>query len=454
MVILGIIICGVCLLTPLVIIHEGGHFLAARTFGMRVSEFFVGLPCRFRLSRKTKHGTEVGITPILLGGYNLVLGMETTEDDKLLDVLSCVNRHGRVTQAEVSKEVGIDEDRTRILLASLVDTGSIKPYYDESKGERRWQKAWPESFETVARDSELHTILDKGYDANDEGGIKEGEVLIVSPAKVYDFDVSNTYIGKKRWQKLFVLVAGPLANILTAFILIVVGLGVVGITEYDELNVVGQIVEDSFAEEAGLQVDDKLVSVEGVSVSTWSQFFNELDEYFGQGEGNKVEIGIERNGEPMTLMVEVPNDKEGKIGIVKHNTRRHLNPVEAAGFSFEYFGKVMTAIVQLFTPKAPDVIEQSASVVGISYMAYEYATKDAIGLLELLIAVSASLGFMNLLPIPPLDGGRIVIEGIEALRRQRVSQRAISLVSAAGMGAVLILFAVMLFQDIGRIVGA
>ena len=112
------------------------------------------------------------------------------------------------------------------------------------------------------------------------------------------------------------------------------------------------------------------------------------------------------------------------------------------------------AIAQLFTPQAREVIEQSSSVVGISYMAYESATTDVTGLLELLIAVSASLGFMNLLPIPPLDGGRIVIEIIEAVRRRPVSRRAISIASAVGMGMVLLLFVIMLFQDVGRIAGA
>ena len=64
---------GVVLLSSLVFVHEAGHYLAARAFGMRVTEFFLGMPCRWRLSHKSKdHGTEVGVTPILLGGYNRI----------------------------------------------------------------------------------------------------------------------------------------------------------------------------------------------------------------------------------------------------------------------------------------------------------------------------------------------------------------------------------------------
>ena len=88
---------GVLVLSCLVFIHEGGHFLAARAFGMRVTEFFLGLPCRFRLSFKSKRfGTEFGVTPLLLGGYNRICGMEGEYDELLPRALQIVQREGRV----------------------------------------------------------------------------------------------------------------------------------------------------------------------------------------------------------------------------------------------------------------------------------------------------------------------------------------------------------------------
>lgn len=71
---------GVILLSSLVFVHEAGHYLAARAFGMRVTEFFLGMPCRWRISHKSAdHGTEVGVTPVLLGGYNRICGMEARQ---------------------------------------------------------------------------------------------------------------------------------------------------------------------------------------------------------------------------------------------------------------------------------------------------------------------------------------------------------------------------------------
>lgn len=70
---------GLLLLSALVFLHEGGHFLAARACGVRVTEYFLGLPCRFNLSYTSKRiGTKFGITPILLGGYAMICGMDPT----------------------------------------------------------------------------------------------------------------------------------------------------------------------------------------------------------------------------------------------------------------------------------------------------------------------------------------------------------------------------------------
>ena len=75
---------GVVVLSLLVFVHEGGHYLAARACGVRVTEFFLGMPCRVKLSHKSKdHGTEIGVTPILLGGYTRICGMEGTHDELL-----------------------------------------------------------------------------------------------------------------------------------------------------------------------------------------------------------------------------------------------------------------------------------------------------------------------------------------------------------------------------------
>ena len=156
--VLSVVFWGLLVLSLLVFIHEGGHFLAARAFGMRVTEFFLGMPSRFRLAFKSKrYGTEFGVTPILLGGYTRICGMEGEEDELLAPALACV------------QELGCDEERAYGLVATLADWGSIRPYYDPELGERVGQSTWPEAFETLARDDRLLTEYDRDHDFSREG---------------------------------------------------------------------------------------------------------------------------------------------------------------------------------------------------------------------------------------------------------------------------------------------
>ena len=128
---------GVIVLSLLVFVHEGGHYLASCAFHVRATEFFLGLPSRFKLSRKSrKVGTEFGVTPLLLGGYTRICGMESFDDEQLGDALAIVMREGRVTAEALAKELGIEQDRAYDLLATLSDWASIRPYYDPELGEK------------------------------------------------------------------------------------------------------------------------------------------------------------------------------------------------------------------------------------------------------------------------------------------------------------------------------
>ena len=75
--ILSSVFWGLLMLSVLVFLHEGGHFLAARSCGVRVTEFFLGLPCRFDIHCTSRRiGTKFGVTPLLLGGYAAICGMD------------------------------------------------------------------------------------------------------------------------------------------------------------------------------------------------------------------------------------------------------------------------------------------------------------------------------------------------------------------------------------------
>lgn len=120
-------------------------------------------------------------------------------------------------------------------------------------------------------------------------------------------------------------------------------------------------------------------------------------------------------------------------------------------FAFAYALEVASFAAQLIMPQhTMEVLESSSSVVGISVMASEAAAASPIDLVLLVASVSMSLGFMNLLPIPPLDGGKILIEVVQLVIRRPLSTKAQVAISYVGLAFFLFIFVVAVRNDIMR----
>ena len=210
--VIWVVFWGVLVLSVLVFVHEGGHYLAARAFHVRATEFFLGLPCRFKLSRKSaKVGTEFGVTPLLLGGYTRICGMEGAEDELLAPTLELVMRRGRVRAQEVADALGIDLDHAYDLLVTLSDWAAIRPYYDSERGESSSQSTYPEAFETVRRDANLLTEYDRGHDFAADGASDPGlpRETGMSPEEFLAHERGRTYQGVGFLKRCAMLLAGP-----------------------------------------------------------------------------------------------------------------------------------------------------------------------------------------------------------------------------------------------------
>ena len=118
-----------------------------------------------------------------------------------------------------------------------------------------------------------------------------------------------------------------------------------------------------------------------------------------------------------------------------------------------YIGMVCVAILGLFNPAtAAETVSNSASIVGIAVMSKSAAEAGMLNLAMFSAMISVSLGLMNLLPIPPLDGGRLVVEVVQKIRRRDVTRAALNAVSVAGITLFMLFFLVMLNQDVQRFV--
>jgi len=130
-----------------------------------------------------------------------------------------------------------------------------------------------------------------------------------------------------------------------------------------------------------------------------------------------------------------------------------ISPVQAIQAGFGYIAMVIQAVAGLFNPQtAAETVSNSTSVVGIAVMSKSAFEAGLTSVLSFTAMLSVSLGIMNLLPIPPLDGGRFVIEAYQRIRRKVVGVRAMNYLSFAGMALFMLFFIVMMNQDIQRFI--
>ncbi len=331
----------------LVFIHEGGHFLAARAFGVRVTEFMLGLPgpsIGF-----TKGGTRFGVTIIPLGGYASVCGMSPKSNSPHLKrVLAYVYRKGTVYSEDVAHDLMLSEDEAYELLEELADWGSIK---------RPHRK-------------DTHNI----YRVPATKETQEGQARPIEDVqRFFESEEACQYNMLPFWKRCVILLAGPLINILWVFIVFVIVYSVIGL--------------------------------------------------------------------------DLQNTETGEVF--------HYNwaPWDAIYLGMTYVSMVVSAIISLFNPAtAADTISQSTSIVGIAVLSKDAFLAGAQDFLFFSAVISASLGLMNLLPIPPLDGGRFVVEIFQKISKKIVSTRALGYISMVGIALFAGLFVVMLNQDVQRFV--
>ena len=195
-----------------------------------------------------------------------------------------------------------------------------------------------------------------------------------------------------------------------------------------------------------------LTSVDGKEVSTWEDVVDALSEPLAQGRD--FEVAYERDGVAREVTVDLPDGVPTElVGVSASIATYHPSLGEAASFTLDYVAQAGAAVAQLIQPQhTMEVLDQSSSVVGIAVMTSEAASSGAYDLAVIVAAISVSLGFMNLLPIPPFDGGKILIEAVQALIRRPLSPRVVNGLSYVGLAFVAFVFVIVLRNDIARLV--
>jgi len=419
-----VIFWGIVLLSFVVVVHEFGHFIVARAFGVRVTEFMVGLPgpsIGF-----THKGTRFGITALLFGGYARIAGMEPGDEDPLLaDALAYVWRHGTCDATHLAAGLDITDPHAEDLLVILSGWGSI----------------------TTPKGS----LTGKTYLAPAIDGYQKGEARLVDdPVALLDEQRKGTYRALPCWKRLLILFAGPAFNLVLALIIFIGLFSIHGV--YEASTTLYDVVAGSPAATAGIQAGDTIVQIDGVEIPDWETLVAVVDAH---EPGDQVSVAYLHDGQRHDVSLVLTDNGQGHpaLGIYAGSELVHMSLWESTKQTGTYFLLVLDAIGQLFNPATmAQTLDQSTSVVGIAYEAKAAADQGFLSFLLIIAAVSVSLGFMNLLPIAPLDGGKIVIEVIQRIRGRELSLKATNIINVIGIGFVMLLFMYLLFQDMFRYV--
>lgn len=274
-------------------------------------------------------------------------------------------------------------------------------------------------------------------------------------------DDPRRYPNRPLLHRAFFAAAGPLMNLLVAvliFILVFMSVGV-EVPKMETDTIISTVTDKSPAQAAGLQAGDRVLAVDGQAVNSWAA----LQKAIGDQKGAALNLQIDRKGQvqAVTLMPKWDKGEERYLIGIAHKTeyeQRQLSLPEAATASVKMTKQmsmlIFDAVGNLVTGKASvsDKEEGLAGPVGIVKAIDESTQHGLVNVLMLTAALSVNLGLLNLLPIPALDGSRLLFLLLEAVRGRPVSAEKEGLVNLVGFAFLMGLMIYVTFNDISRLV--
>ena len=265
-------------------------------------------------------------------------------------------------------------------------------------------------------------------------------------------DSEGAFGNKSVWARIAVVAAGPVFNFILAWVLALIIVGSVG---YD--NTMVDIIPDSAAAEAGMEDGDQSIN----GSRTW--LYREVSLYSSLHQGQTATVVFERNGEKQTVVLTPKQSDTGAYlyGFSRTVQREKGGALETVGYScaeIRYWLKATVESLKMLIGGQVGLEEMSGPVGIVSTIGDTYKESRVDGwyyvimnMIMIAILLSVNLGVMNLLPIPALDGGRLVFLILEAIRGKAIPQEKESMVHFTGFVLLMGLMAVILFSDLHKL---
>ncbi len=260
-------------------------------------------------------------------------------------------------------------------------------------------------------------------------------------------EIEGGLAASKPLVRIGVYLAGPIMNLLAAVVIYSVIFSQLGVPDMSVIEV-QEVAQNSPAEEAGLLAGDHILSINENEVDSYEALRGEI--YANLGEEIQIEIQRDGNIDLITLIPrENPPENQGAIGIVMTSPVREISWYQALPLGISATGQHSIAVMRLPGQLIRGTEEAVGRPVGYKgmYDIYEGAkegqllpgTSSTINVLYFVVSITISLGVLNLLPIPALDGGRILFVLPELITGKRISQNVQNVVNAVGFISVVLL---------------
>lgn len=406
----------------LVLVHEFGHYYFAKRAGILVREFSIGMGPKIWWKRK--NGTTYTVRILPIGGYVRLAGNDDEDTEELrkgTPVTIQLNDQNQVVTINASSKSTLFQGiPLQITDLDLVDELWIKGYVN---GDESQLKTYPVNHDAV--------IVER-----------DGTQVQIAPRDVQ----FNSASLPARMMTNF---AGPMNNfILSLLVFIILGFTLSGVPTNS--NRLGHVNANSVAAKAGLATGDQVIRVNNTKISNWSELATKISgrpnktttiTYVRNHRQHKTEVKPKAVRQGKQLVGQIGIVEEQRTGFKDRLTFGWQRFVQAGTLIFSVLGSMFThgfSLNDLGGPVAIYAGTSQATALGVN------------GVLNFLALLSINLGIVNLLPIPALDGGKLLLNIIEAIIRRPIPERAEGIVTMIGFLFLMLLMILVTWNDIQR----
>ena len=433
----------IALLFVLVVIHECGHYFVARYFGVHCPRFSFGMgPVIYK--RVDKHGTEFALSAFPLGGY---VSMITK---KMFELEPELKKDFTKDQLEQTFDTKPKLQRAAIMLAGPVANFILSIFIFSFIF-----STTPDPQSTlVVNEVNNSTMFEKGDQITSIDGVKVSErkdisLELLSKAGMSG-ELSITVISNKTNSLKDIVLS--VNNFLTDSEQQKNPVDALGITVQTRmLPIIGSLLAGGAAELGGLNKNDRIIAINNSTIS----YASEIPAILNNLESNLADIQIVRGYDIKIFPVELTSTvdgtgKESKLLGIGFGLKRTFiaSVIKGTKETYNLSVKTLQFIGKMFSGNMGT--ENLSGPIGIAKMAGDTAQAGILPFLYLMALLSISLGVLNLLPIPALDGGQLTLLGVEAVRGAPLPDKVENFVYATGTVMILFLMVFAVFNDIAR----